>query len=253
MASQEYGRAPADYSPEAQVPNGSRVYAVGDCHGRADLLADLHESILADSRTARSRKVVIYLGDYVDRGPGAREVIDLLLEKPLPGFTSVYLRGNHEDFMLRFLEEPHAAVAWLMNGGDATLRSYGVDLIAAPPRGDRLLWLRRELLHRLPHEHLDFLKSLQLTHVEGGYLFVHAGIRPGVALDQQDPYDLVWIREPFLNSEGQHGKVVIHGHTPSWEPVIRENRICIDTGACYGGTLTALVLEGARRRFLRAG
>ena len=240
-----------DASPSgARVPEGSRVYAIGDIHGCVDKLEALHHLIAWDTKDAPPRRVLVYLGDLVDRGPDPRGAIDLLLEAPLEGFERVVLLGNHEAFMLRFLRDPEAGPLWLANGGAATCRSYGADPDASPGGADRMAWLRGELVSRLPAEHRAFLEGLARSHVEGGYLFVHAGIRPEVPLDRQDPEDLLWIREPFLGSDLDHGKVVVHGHTPTDRPVVRANRIGIDTGACYGGRLTALVLEGDRRRFL---
>ncbi len=159
--------------------------------------------------------------------------------------------GNHDRFMIRFLEGRDDPTRWAMNGGAATWLSYGVE--GRAPRGtpDPAIWLRAELVYRVPQEHVAFLSGLRLSHVEGDYLFVHAGIRPGVALEEQDPEDLLWIRDQFLESNADHGKVVVHGHSPSHQPELRANRIGIDTGACYGGPLTALVLEGTERRFLQ--
>ncbi|HSG91524.1 MAG TPA: serine/threonine protein phosphatase, partial [Pseudomonadales bacterium] len=175
----------------------------------------------------------------------------LLIMEPLPGFEAVHLMGNHDDFVLRVLtgEDP---TLWLMNGGDTTLRSYGIDPLAPAGMGRRDEWLREQLAARLPDEHLAFLRGLRTMHTEGDYVFVHAGVRPGVPIAIQEPKDLLWIREPFLNSRADHGKVVVHGHTPSEAPEVRANRIGIDTGACYGGKLTALVLEGSDRAFLQA-
>ena len=238
----------------ACVPEGSRVYGIGDIHGRYDLLAELRRSILSDAQTTGcERRVIVYLGDYVDRGPDSREVIDLLVNEPLPGFEAAYLRGNHEAFLLSFLEDESVGLVWTMNGGEATCRSYGVDLQAAPNGRDRMLWLQDELHTHIPSAHKAFFDELSLSHCEGDYLFVHAGLRPGVPLEGQDPEDLMWIREPFLSSERDHGKVVIHGHTPTSDPVVRSNRIGIDTGACFGGPLTAVVLEEDRQRFLQVG
>jgi serine/threonine protein phosphatase 1 len=247
-------RAPANEVPDsgATVPAGVRVYAVGDSHGRLDLVQALHRRIRSDSSSAEAveRSVVVYLGDYVDRGPDSAGIIDCLLAGPLPGFESVYLKGNHEALFLAFLDDPTTGPLWLMNGGEATCFSYGVDLRAAPAGEDRFLWLQQALQAAVPPEHLRFLRALQLSHREGDYLFVHAGLRPGAELEQQDPEDLIWIRDPFLSSTADFGAVVVHGHTPTHRPVQRSNRIGIDTGACYGGELTALVLEGAERRFL---
>ncbi len=241
----------------AFVPEGARIYAIGDSHGCIEKLVRLRAAILEDSARADAagpaaeRRVVVYLGDYIDRGPGAREILDLLIEQPLTGFESVYLLGNHEAFMLRFLDEAGDPMGWILNGGDATLRSYGVDpgVLSMGSSGGE--GLRAELARRVPRRHREFLRNLRMHHVEGDYLFVHAGIRPGVAIEAQDPEDLLWIREPFLASGTDHGKVVVHGHTPGQDPVSRANRIGIDTGACYGGRLTALVLEESRRRFIQ--
>ena len=247
----------------ARVPAGVRIYAIGDIHGCIDQLRALRRKIEEDAaragegRARSRRRVLVYLGDYIDRGPDSRGVIDLLLREPLPGFESVHLLGNHEQFMLRFLEgvaEPmQDPMFWaMMNGGDATWRSYGIDPLAAREAPDTVDWLRRELSALVPGEHKAFLSGLKLSHEEGDYLFVHAGVRPGVPLEEQSPEDLIWIREPFLNSPADHGKIVVHGHSASHEPELMANRIGIDTGACYGGPLTALVLEGAEQRLLQA-
>lgn len=238
--------------PARRVPEGTRIYAVGDTHGCAERLRELHARIGEDAAgVSAGRRVVVYLGDYVDRGPDSRGLLDVLLHEPLPGFERVHLKGNHEDILLRFLEDKSVCLHWMQYGGDATCRSYGVEPLSAPPVADRSGWLRERLRTAMPRGHLDFLNGLSLSRVEGDYLFVHAGIRPGVALDEQAAEDLLWIREPFLGSRADHGKVVVHGHTPAESPVRRRNRIGIDTGACYGGVLTALVLEGAAQRFLQ--
>ena len=231
----------------AAVPPGTRVYAVGDCHGGLEALRELREAIVADSASAdrigppAQRRVVVYLGDYIDRGPDSRGVLDLLIGEPLVGFDTVHLLGNHETFMRGFLDGEDVASVWLMNGGVETLRSYGLD---APAQ-------RVALSAAVPEAHRAFLDGLALSHVEGDYFFVHAGIRPGVPLEHQEENEMLWIRGPFLDSTANHGKVVVHGHSVAREPESRANRIGIDTGACYGGKLTALVLEGDRRRFLQ--
>ncbi len=236
----------------ARTPEATRVYAVGDIHGRADLVGRMHKMIRDDAATAAGvRKVVVYLGDYVDRGLFSREVIDLLLDRPLAGFEAVHLKGNHEELMLAFLDDIQVGPTWLMNGGNATLRSYGVDTTVFDYDDAKgLEALQAEIGAALPKRHLDFLNSLDLSHVEGDYLFVHAGVRPGVALDRQRAEDLMWIRAEFTESAADHGKVVVHGHTISWEPEPRDNRIGIDTGAFASGVLTCLVLEGEERQFL---
>jgi serine/threonine protein phosphatase 1 len=234
------------------LPAGSVVYAVGDIHGRLDLLEQMHEKIEADAARAEvSRKVLIYLGDYVDRGPDSRGVVDLLIREPLAGLETVHLIGNHEDFLLSFLEDPQRARVWFMNGGDATLRSYGVEPSAVNRSENFADGLRDSFLERLPASHLDFFNALSLSHEEGGYLFVHAGVRPGVALEHQAPEDLVWIRDEFLSSKAHHGRVIVHGHSAMRAPKSLANRIGIDTGAVYGGKLTSVVLEGPERRFIQ--
>ena len=231
----------------ARVPNGVRLYAVGDIHGRADLLGYLHARIRLDASDApEPTKVVVYLGDYVDRGPDSRGVVDLILGDALPGFRTVALRGNHEELMLEFLTKPESARLWVMNGGDTTLRSYGVD-----PKGGDCYWVRDRFAAALPAAHQGFFAGLPLTHAAGDYFFAHAGIRPGVPLDSQATDDLLWIRDEFLNSAADFGKVVVHGHTPRRVPDLLSNRIGIDTGAFATGRLTCLVLAGAEQHILQ--
>jgi len=242
--------APPVGSPRA--PDDMRIYAIGDIHGCHDRLRRLHAAIEADAATAPARRRLVYLGDYVDRGPESRAVIETLLQPAPTGFERIFLKGNHEDFMLQVLDDKSVFLPWLTNGGDATCRSYGIEPTAPPEGCDDLLgWLRQALVAALPASHRRFLADLALHHVAGDYYFCHAGVRPGVALEAQGPEDLMWIREPFLSAKASHGKVVVHGHTPVSEPERRANRIGIDTGACYGGRLTALVLEGHAQRFLQ--
>lgn len=239
--------------PRAAAPPGSLVYAIGDSHGCTAHLRALHQEILQDARAAGAqiqRRVAVYLGDYIDRGPDSRGLLDILIKEPLPGFERVFLMGNHDVMLLHLIEDGAAPPSWLLNGVLETLASYGVDPMVW---ADGPAALRAAVMARLPEAHAAFLRSLKLSHVEGDYFFVHAGIRPGVRLEDQVAADLVWIREPFLESTADHGKVVVHGHTPVEAPEVRPNRIGIDTGAVYGGVLTALVLEGAERRFLQAG
>ncbi|MEN8197815.1 MAG: metallophosphoesterase, partial [Pseudomonadota bacterium] len=241
--------------PPPAPPAGSRIYAVGDIHGRADLLARLHRAILADaaavgSAAGAARRLVVYIGDYVDRGLQSREVIDLLLDSALPGFEAVHLKGNHEDMMLRFLADAAQGPFWLANGGYATLASYGVG--APPPPHDAAVLedLRHRLEAALPPRHRDFLGSLALSHAEGDYLFVHAGVRPGAPAAAQREEDMMWIRDDFLDSRADHGQIVVHGHSINHQPEQRPNRIGIDTGAFTTGHLTCLVLDGAMQRFI---
>ncbi|MGZ8995421.1 MAG: metallophosphoesterase family protein [Rhodospirillales bacterium] len=228
-----------------------RIYAVGDIHGRDDLLIRLHAMILADARARPElAATVVYLGDYVDRGSGSFEVIEFLIREPLPGFTSVHLMGNHEDMMLRFLDGP-PTLNWLVNGGIATLASYGVGAAGPIVYLADLDAVRRDLRAAMPPAHMRFLLGLGLMYLAGDYVFVHAGVRPGVDFEAQVPADLLWIRDKFLESRKDHGRVVIHGHTISEEPEIRPNRIGIDTGAFVTDRLTCLVIEGCERRFIQ--
>jgi serine/threonine protein phosphatase 1 len=235
----------------ARVPPQRRVYAIGDIHGRLDLLRRLHEQIARDIAAASpQRPVVVYLGDYIDRGPDSRGVIDLLREPSLPA-EPVHLLGNHEAMLLEFLDQPESGLKWLYNGGAATLLSYGVELASEAYRGEQLTALQAKLRRALPGPHAAFLQGLARWHREGDYLFVHAGIRPGVPLAAQDDDDLIWIREDFLASGADHGAVVVHGHTIESKVQVKRNRIGIDTGAYATGTLTCLVLDGDRRSFLQ--
>jgi len=232
------------------VADRERIYCIGDIHGRLDLLLELHELILRDSCHYTGDKTLVYLGDYIDRGDDSRGVVDLLIESPLQDFNPVYLRGNHEQSLLDFLEYPEAVAAWLNFGGRAALHSYGIALPMHVPSA-ALVDIRDELQRRLPKSHLKFYGDLQLIHVQGSYCFVHAGIRPGVPLPEQRNEDLLWIRDDFTQSKTIHEHIVVHGHTISNEVEIHTNRIGIDTGAYASGVLTCLVLEGSEQRIIQ--
>jgi serine/threonine protein phosphatase 1 len=235
-----------DFAPApARLPDGQRIYAVGDVHGCLDRLAAMHELIAADlAARPHPDAVLIHLGDYIDRGPESAQVVAWLQAgPPVPAARIVNLMGNHEQMMLASVAagDETAAGHWLVNGGADSLLSWGVPRTV--PRKD---WA----LH-IPRPHLEFLRDLAISHRAGPYLFVHAGIRPGVALDRQTPQDMLWIREPFLSSRQDHGAVVVHGHTPRHTPTVQANRIGIDTGAVLGGALTCAVLEADRIGFIR--
>ena len=239
----------------ARVPDGIRVYAIGDIHGRIDLLRILHGQILADSSSLSPniKNFVVYLGDYVDRGLESREVIDFLIDQPLPGFESIYLRGNHEEALLKFLKDITIGPSWFRIGGDATVYSYGVRIPLDVAPDQRFAYISKCLSDAIPPNHQAFLSRLEQNWHIGDYLFVHAGVRPGRPLDEQTTEDLLWIRDEFLDSTADHGSIVVHGHSVTEEPEIRKNRIGIDTGAYTSNILTCLVLEGGEQRFLATG
>lgn len=242
--------ASAPPSPPPEVPAGQRVYAVGDIHGRYDLLRTLLERIEEDAAChPDTERTLVYLGDYIDRGPDSRQVVEHLVTTRPSGLRSVFLMGNHEESLLGFLDDPEAYAGWLSYGGLATLVSYRIDP-GPPMAGLPLLDLAEELLARIPGHHLTFLRRLQEAYVLGDYLFVHAGIRPGVPIELQSRQDLLWIRGDFLRSTAPHPKVIVHGHNISEEPEIKANRIGIDTGAYASGCLTCVVLEGRSRSFI---
>ena len=242
---------PPPTSGAPAVPPGTRVYAVGDVHGELGALTRLMANIREDAaESAAERRVLVFLGDYVDRGLDSRAVIDFLLAPSAPGFKRVFLRGNHEAWMLAFLADARAGPQWLEAGGQATLLSYGVTHPPAPRAETRFEALREALARALPAEHVAFLEGLELHHVEGDYAFVHAGIRPGIALADQSERDLLWIRDEFIHDRRDHGKVIVHGHSLTHRPEVLPNRIGIDTGAYATGCLTCLVLAGTDRRFL---
>lgn len=234
------------------VPPGQRVYAIGDLHGRADLLCKIIRVVRADLlRSPCAGFVLVFIGDYVDRGLRSRDVVRVLAGASRWG-NVVALRGNHEAVMLRFLEDPQrVADFWMRSGGAETLLSYGVDP-ADVLRGRGLVNAAARFRDRLPVVHREFLESLPISFTIGDYFFCHAGVRPGVPLENQTERDLLWIRRDFLEADTDFGKMVVHGHTPAKRPELRANRINIDTGAYITNRLTCLVLEGAEQRFLWA-
>jgi serine/threonine protein phosphatase 1 len=235
-----------------RVPDGTLVYCIGDVHGRDDLLRDMAERVEADLKTRSfDHAVTVFLGDYIDRGPGSKGVVERLASGNWP--TSITaLAGNHEDFLLSFLDDAGFLAFWRSQGGLETLHSYGVD-VGPAMAGRDFGEVQVAFTARFPQPHRDFLEALKVSAVIGDYFFCHAGVRPGLALDRQNRDDLLNIREPFLSSEAEHGKLVVHGHTPALVPEIRSNRIGIDTGAYATGHLTCLVLEENEQRFLQAG
>ncbi|MCZ6587076.1 MAG: metallophosphoesterase [Alphaproteobacteria bacterium] len=235
----------------SSVPAGTVVYAIGDIHGRLDLLQRLEAKIQHDAAgLGADRRLIVCLGDYIDRGDNSYGVIEHLLQEPPESFERICLTGNHEAYLVRFFDDSTVAAAWLDNGGRETLLSYGVPPPARPDHDGASEALQTELLACLPPSHEAFLRTLALSHREGDYLFVHAGVRPGVPFDRQDPHDLIWIREEFLNDGRDFGAVVVHGHSIRLEPDNLTNRIGVDTGGYATGRLTCVVLWGNERRFL---
>lgn len=239
----------------ARLPDELRLYAVGDIHGRDDLLAQLLDQISHDAATLDPtfKRIIIFLGDYVDRGLQSRQVIERLVSGPLPDFECVFLKGNHEQAMLQFLEDSAFGKTWKYYGGLETLHSYGVTELTLSDDPKEFEQARENFEFALPQSHQDFLRSLHSSYECGDYFFAHAGIRPGLPLHRQVDDDLLWIRNEFLESDMNFGKIVIHGHTPREEVEFRSNRVGVDTGAYMTGVLTALVLEGSGMRLIQTG
>ena len=234
-----------------QGPRGAagwRAYAIGDVHGRLDLLEQLLERIEADLACRPARKsMLVFIGDLIDRGPQSAQVVERLRTYKRDGVRSIFLLGNHEEVLLRILRGDSTLVqSWLKFGGTECLGSYGVN--TRDLRGQSAKEVVETARKAVPAEHVKFLTSFIDSCRFGDYLFVHAGIRPGIEFDQQKQSDLRWIREPFLMDETDHGFVVVHGHTIRPEVEERPNRIGIDTGAYRTGVLTSLVIEGRERR-----
>jgi serine/threonine protein phosphatase 1 len=237
------------------VPEGLCIYAVGDIHGEMGALDRLLTAIDRDRRQPHRRHLrplLVFLGDYIDRGADSRAVIERLCTGPLPDVDCRFLLGNHEEAMLAFLENPAGNAEWLRFGGAETLASYGIPPSVGITDRSRCQALRDALLARLPDPHLAFLHGLEPLLVIGDYAFVHAGIVPGRRLDRQKRDDLLWIRAPFLTSNQRHERVIVHGHTIVDEPQLLFNRIAIDTGAYATGVLTGLVLAGGDRDILQS-
>jgi serine/threonine protein phosphatase 1 len=234
---------------DPQIPNENcRLYVIGDIHGRLDLLDRMAVAIERDIADHGSNALTITLGDYVDRGPASRSVLDRLICNPFPT-PHVALKGNHEQLFEAFLSNPSIADHWRRLGGLETLHSYGV------PVKDIMIGRNYEeasarLRAILPPSHVRFLQSLRTSFSHGRYFLCHAGVRPGVPLERQSDQDLMWIRDEFLNSAMDFGKIVVHGHTPTEEPQVWPNRINIDTGAFTTGRLTCVILDEQGHRFL---
>jgi serine/threonine protein phosphatase 1 len=233
----------------ASVPDGRRIYAVGDIHGCAGLLANIFDRIDDDLKLRPTPEVLqIFLGDYIDRGPDSREVIELLIARQRENDV-VFLKGNHEIFMMNFIETPSILQDWQRLGGLQTLMSYGITpTINANAAVQAQIAV--DFNRVLPESHRQFLGHLKSFFTCGDFFFVHAGVRPGIPLEKQREEDLLWIRQEFLFCKNDFGKIVVHGHTPVQYPDVQSNRINIDTGAYATGRLTCLVLEGSTIDFI---
>lgn len=247
-----FGKTPDP--PESTTTDGRLVYAIGDIHGRLDVLQPLVLELARDyARTAPAeRPILVFLGDYVDRGPSSAGVIDLILRLADEELFEVRaLKGNHEEAFLTFLDDPAFGETWMGHGGAQTLSSYG---ILTPSRNEPEAWIaaRDALVEAMPPRHAEFLVKLDLMTTVGDYAFVHAGVRPGAPLDRQTAHDLMWIRYEFLDSAGPFEKVIVHGHTPSEAPQVTPWRLGIDTGAYATGILTAVRLDDLGARMIQA-
>lgn len=226
------------------------TYAIGDIHGRVDLLRLMVEKIKRDAKERNERPRLVFLGDYIDRGPDSPEVLDEICALKRADWCDIeVLMGNHEESMLLFMTTPHVGPAWVEHGGDATLVSYGLSLPQGRTRED---WegLSEAFKAAVPQRHVDLLETMKVTFQSADYLFVHAGVKPGVPLADQDRSAFLWIRQEFLNSKKSCEYVVVHGHTP--EPAIANDpwRIGLDTGAYATGVLSAVRLSDTEREFI---
>src|SRR5688572_15919719 len=231
------------------LEDASRVYVIGDIHGRLDLLDQLIRKIDLDLKQAPAvEAITVTLGDYIDRGPNSRGVLERLVQDPFPT-PYVPLKGNHEELFENFFDDPSLGSKWRHLGGLETLHSYGVPL-SLLMLGKGFREAADLLRETVPKTHLEFLSSLRTSASSRSFFLCHAGVRPGIPLDRQSAGDLLWIRGEFLNSRLNFGKRVVHGHTPTERPEVLANRINIDTGAYLTGRLTCIVLEGDQHRFL---
>jgi Calcineurin-like phosphoesterase len=223
------------------APDGLRIYAIGDIHGRLDLLEWLLSDIAADIQQRPVDKTLhLFIGDYVDRGPRSRETIDRLIEHGRSA-ESIFLKGNHEQVAMRSLTDPSLFEQWMRLGGLETLMSYGISPGPAPARS--IAELQAAFHAALSPPQLSFFRTLRTSFECGDFFFAHAGVKPWIELSRQTENDLLWIREEFLNSTEDFGKIIVHGHTPGESVQVRSNRIDIDTGAFASGCLTCLVIE----------
>ena len=245
-------RRPTAAVPRPKAPKGEALYAIGDIHGRLDLLEPLLEAIRQDA-AGRPRAILVGLGDYVDRGADSRGVVDALLAfAATPGVEAQFLRGNHDQILLNFLADHSLGPYWCRVGGRETLFSYDVEPPATRKHMEVWRAARDAFAANLPERHLGFFQDLRLSFTWNDYFFAHAGAQPGTPLEEQSEQDLMWIRKPFLEDEGRFDKIVVHGHTPADEIHADHRRMGLDTGAYMTGVLTACRFEGHERRLYQA-
>lgn len=226
------------------------VYVIGDIHGCFALLKQIENEIYTDAKTFPGEKLIVFLGDVVDRGDRSSEVIEHLLSRPPSGFQRICLRGNHEHMMQSFLQRPTWDAPWLEFGGRQTLQSYGIDLLENARSRD----LRMKIAALIPDAHLSFLSGLPVSLELPDYYIVHAGVNPDASLHDQTDNDLLWIREPFSSHNGPFEKVIVHGHTPQKTATVTQHKISIDTGAYASGKLSAVRLQtGAEPKIFAVG
>ncbi len=239
--------------PTPKLEDGLRVYAIGDVHGHLDLLLELIEMIKEDLREHPvDRSIELYLGDYIDRGPSSREVLEYLRQSDSVCDERICLKGNHEQTVIDFLRDPDRLKNWARYGGMEMLRSYGIEE-GKPMTSAACKGIHKQFVAAFPQIDMEWCRDLPTSASFGDYFFAHAGVRPGVPLEQQSDKDLLWIRDEFLSSNKYHGKFIVHGHTPANEPEVHTNRINVDTCAYGTGVLTCLVLEGEDKSFMATG
>lgn len=236
---------------DPRTPPDTIIYAIGDIHGSLEPLMRLHEKIEIDSdKYNEKHKILVYLGDYIDRGVNSSEVIDLLINNPLRDFKKIYLKGNHEHALLSFLENSENSREWFTWGGDSTVMSYGASFYDEMNNRFSYADIRNNLARLIPQTHYEFYRNLKISHIEGDYMFVHAGLKPKVLIENQSDLDMITIRDEFVSCNKKFSKKIVFGHTIFKEPYIDDVKIGIDTGAYLSGKLSCVVLEDDNVRFI---
>jgi len=239
---------------QSATPDDMRIYAIGDVHGYLDLLKSIHKKIKADLHDIGDKQYrIVFLGDYIDRGPDSAGCAQFLLDLMLEDKHVICLKGNHEDKLEKFLANPlELANSFFGYGGIECAMSYGVDMAAYKDAQKDTSEVREELNKKISSDHKQFYSELEKSVSFGDYFFTHAGVRPGVALDKQSDDDLMWIRSEFVSNDELYDKVIVHGHTPQYPMEILPNRVNVDTCAYDTGVLSCLVLEGTRHKVIEA-